>query len=543
LDYGTNRQVPVGELRHGMFVAELDRPWLDTPFLLQGLLIDSDEQIEQLCHYCKFVYVDVHRSVGMSHEALPRAKLKGAQQVPTEPPAPRIRRGTAHSPLTETSKSSLIGDIKTILKESFAARTEVKPVPPPRDASDERQPAYQADHKSPTSHGTQKAQPRSRRSVRNERQSAADYLDEPLLIHGGAEHPGLLRQIANLFSRPTAKADKPHLEDTRGTQLDEVLIYEDLTTVAEEMEQARLSQAKSEQAIQDIIANIQKDRPLDADKVTEAVSGMVESIVRNPNALIWLTRLRDRDSHAYGHAIDVSIYLIAFGRHLGFPKYQLNHLGIAGLLLDVGKLHVPQELLSRRGMLTPKEFEIVKQHVDHSMDIVGSTGYMAMDVLDAVAQHHERLDGSGYPHALAGHDISLFGAMAGIVDTFEALISERPYASAISAHQALKDLYSWRDHQFNGTLVEQFIQCLGIFPVGSLVELNTGDVAVVIGHNKIRRLKPKVLLILDPEKKAYANPGLLDLLHDPLAFGDTPFEIRRALAPGMYGINPREYYL
>jgi HD-GYP domain-containing protein (c-di-GMP phosphodiesterase class II) len=146
------------------------------------------------------------------------------------------------------------------------------------------------------------------------------------------------------------------------------------------MEQARASQAKSQQVIQDIVANIQKDRPLDADSVNEAVSGMVESIVRNPNALVWLTRLRERDSHAYGYAIVVSIYLIAFGRHLGFPKYQLNHLGIAGLLLDVGKLHVPQELLSRRGMLTPNEFEIVKQHVSHSLDIVGSTGYMPMDV-------------------------------------------------------------------------------------------------------------------------------------------------------------------
>jgi HD-GYP domain-containing protein (c-di-GMP phosphodiesterase class II) len=542
-----NKQVPVSELRHGMFVAELDRPWLDTPFLLQGLLIDSDEQIEQLCHYCKFVYVDVHRSVGMAYEAFPPATSKRPQKIPTGPPPLRIRRAAAHSPLTETSKSSLIGDIKTILKESFATRREVKQIPTQRNAIDERPPFYHADHKSPTFSRTQQAQSRSRKPARNfERPSRADYLDAPLLIHGGVDHPGLLRQIASLFSRPTAMAANHHLDDTGGTQLDEgleVVIYEDLTTVAEEMDQARASRAKSQQAIQDIVANIQKDRPLDADKVTEAVSGMVESIVRNPNALIWLTRLRERDSHAYGHAIDVSIYLIAFGRHLGYPKFQLNHLGIAGLLLDVGKLHVPQELLSRRGMLTPKEFEIVKQHVNHSLDIVGSTGYMPMDVLDAVAQHHERLDGSGYPHGLAGPDVSLFGAMAGIVDTFEALISERPYASAISAHEALKDLYSWRNHQFNGTLVEQFIQCLGIFPVGSLVELNTGDVAVVIAHNKIRRLKPKVLLILDPEKKAYANPGILDLIHDPLAFGDTPFEVRRALAPGMYGINPREYYL
>ena len=201
------KKVPISELRHGMFVADLDRPWLDTPFLLQGLLIDSDEQLEQLCHYCKFVYIDVHRSVGTAYEAFPPGMAKRPRrQIPTEPPPPLIRRVAAHSPLTESSKSSLIGDIKTILRESFAARSEVNQTASPRnDAIDESPPFYHADNKSPTFNKTPKAKSKSRAPARKfERPSGADYLDEPLLIHGGGDRPGLLRQIVGLFSRPTA---------------------------------------------------------------------------------------------------------------------------------------------------------------------------------------------------------------------------------------------------------------------------------------------------------------------------------------------------
>ena len=160
-----------------------------------------------------------------------------------------------------------------------------------------------------------------------------------------------------------------------------------------------------------------------------------------------------------------------------------------------------------------------------------------------VAQHHERLDGSGYPRHLKGDQIYSFASMAGIVDSFEALVSQRPYAEAVSTHQALQQLNRWKGTSFHEALTEQFIQCIGIFPVGSLVELNTGDVAVVIGQNKIRRLKPKVMLLLDPGKQAYPYPSTLDLINDPLADDKTPYQIKRDLPTGAYGIDPQEFYL
>lgn len=541
-----NKKVLVNELRHGMFVADLDRPWLDTPFLLQGFLIDSDDQLVELRHYCKFVYVDPQKSVGAAYEAPMPSAPKQQQQQPVRQSAALIRKVAAPPPLTETSKSSLIGDIKAILKESFTAKQEQAHTETTRDDAEREAILFFPGDDGPIDTG-KNTKAKAATSRGTSQAARAEHRDEPLVIHEDNGRSGILRQLIGIFRGP-ARAEKssPPREDTNIKQLDErleVVIYEDQATVEDEMDRAKESHERAQEVIKDIVSNIRKERPLDVVRVAEAVNGMVESIVRNPDALVWLTRLRDCDSHAYGHAIDVSIYLIAFGRHLGFPKEQLNHLGIAGLLQDVGKIRVPQELLSKQGMLTPDQFAVVKQHVNHSLDILNGSGHVHMDVLETVAQHHERLDGSGYPHRLSGDDISLFGAMAGIADCFQALISERPYASAVSAHQALKDLYSWRNHQFNGTLIEQFIQCLGIFPVSSVVELNTGDVAVVIGQNKVRRLKPKVLLILDPDKKPYSNPGILDLINDPIAFGDTPFEIRRALAPGTYGINPREYYL
>ena len=253
--------------------------------------------------------------------------------------------------------------------------------------------------------------------------------------------------------------------------------------------------------------------------------------------------MKSRDSYAYDHGIDVAVYMLAFGRHLGYPKDKLRILGVSGLMQDIGKLRVSEEILAKSGKLSVEEFEEVKVHVHHSVDILRETADIPKEVLMVVAQHHERLDGSGYPRRLKGDQIYSFAAMSGIVDSFEALVSQRPYAEAISTHQALQQLNRWKGTSFHEALTEQFIQCIGIFPVGSLVELNTGDVAVVIGQNKVRRLKPKVMLLLDPDKQAYQYPSTLDLINDPMSSYKTPYQIKRDLPTGAYGIDPQEFYL
>ena len=145
---------------------------------------------------------------------------------------------------------------------------------------------------------------------------------------------------------------------------------------------------------------------------------MVDSIIRNPNALLWLSQMKDRDSYTYSHAVDTSIYLLAFGRSLGFPKEDLHKLGFAGLMLDIGKMRLPDDLLRQKGRYTAGQFMLMKTHVQHSLDILGRMDNVAMDVFDMVARHHERFDGSGYPYGLKGEWLGIFGSMAGIVDCF-----------------------------------------------------------------------------------------------------------------------------
>jgi len=382
-------KISVQDLKVGMYVHDLDRPWIDTPFLLQGLQIESESQIEDIKQYCKEVYI-----------------------------------------LT----------------------------------SDE---------------GEKFAQP----------------------------------------------------------------VYLDKTTVEEELVTAKEVHVRSRELIHELVQDIRAGNELSVKKAEVVMVGMVDSMVRNPDALLLLTRLKDKDTYTYGHAIDVSIYMLAFGRHLGFPKDQMRNLGMGGMLLDIGKMQLPQALLDKQGKLTAIEYEMVKRHVEFGIDILQKTQNIPAVVMEIMALHHERQDGSGYPRGLHKDKIGMFGSMAAIVDCYDALVSDRPYASPFTSYDALQSLYAWRGKYFHSELVEQFIQCLGIYPVGSLVELNTGEVGVVIAQNRIRRMKPRIMVILDPEKKPYKFPNMLDLLHEPKAVGDQPYLIKRALEVGMYGIDPKEYYL
>ncbi|MEO7404613.1 MAG: HD domain-containing phosphohydrolase, partial [Burkholderiales bacterium] len=164
-------------------------------------------------------------------------------------------------------------------------------------------------------------------------------------------------------------------------------------------------------------------------------------------------------------------------------------------------------------------------------------------VLDAVGRHHEREDGRGYPHGLKSEAIGIYGRIAGIVDTFVALTNVRPYAKTLSMHDALRSLYRWRGTQFHEPLVEQFVQAIGVFPVGSMVELTSGDVAIVLQHNRVRRLKPRVLLLTGPDKSPLTKPVPLDLLYAPVGGNGEEITIAHALPAGAYGIDPREFYL
>jgi HD-GYP domain-containing protein (c-di-GMP phosphodiesterase class II) len=323
----------------------------------------------------------------------------------------------------------------------------------------------------------------------------------------------------------------------------EVQTYTDQVSVEQEVPVAREAVARATDLLAKLVNDVRLGGSFEVERVEEIVEGMVESIVRNPDALMWVARLREQDISSYGHGLQVSVYLTAFGRHLGFPKAQLELLAQVGLLLDIGKIRLPKNLLEKQGRLTDEEFESVKAHVDHGLEILAETPSIDSDVITGIAQHHERMNGSGYPKGLVGDEISIYGRMAGIVDCFAALTNHRPYAAAVSSYEAQRSITGWGGDYFHEPLVQQFVSSMGVFPVGSLIELSSGEVAIVVAHNKVRRLKPRVLLVTGPDKARAAHPAMVDLLYAPRVSGEEQVFIKRGLPAGAYGLDLSDFYV
>jgi HD-GYP domain-containing protein (c-di-GMP phosphodiesterase class II) len=319
-------------------------------------------------------------------------------------------------------------------------------------------------------------------------------------------------------------------------------VYGEMKPVDVELERAEEVYHSTDSTLELISKQVSDGDKVNFERLGSAIENMVESAISNPDALLWVARIRAEDAATYAHGVKVAIYLLQLGRHLGFPPGQLANLGAIGLLLDLGKIKVDRDLLLKRGRLTPSEFINIKLHVDLGLKALDDSGNVDPDVRDGIAQHHERLDGSGYPNALAGQQISIYGRMAAVADTFAALTSLRPYAPPLPAYDALKILYSQAGTHYHAPLVEQFVQAIGVFPAGSLVELSTGEVATVLAHNRVRRLEPRVLVLTDAKKQPMHEPMPLDLLLHPKAVDGSDIKITRGLPTGAYGLDLRQFY-
>jgi len=323
----------------------------------------------------------------------------------------------------------------------------------------------------------------------------------------------------------------------------EVQTYVDRVSVEDEVPRAQAAVEHASSLMDNLVRDIRLGQSFEIERVEEIVGDMVESVVRNPDAAMWIARLRQEDIATYGHGLQVSVYITAFGRHLGFPKAQLSHLAQIGLLLDIGKIKLPRYLLEKQGRYTTEEYEEAKRHVQHGIEILSQTENIDPEVIEGIEQHHERMNGSGYPKGYVGDEIGIYGRMAGIVDTFAALTNHRPYAAAASSYEALRSISGWAGDFFHEPLVQQFVSSIGVFPVGSLIELSTGEVAIVVAHNKVRRLKPRVLVVTGPDKTRSPHPAMLDLLYENKAGGDEPVYIKRGLAAGAYELDLKDFYL
>lgn len=513
-----------------MFVAELDRPWTETPFLLQGFLVEDENQVSQLKSLCKVVYVDQSRSAA---GAFPEHREPTPRPRATIPPG--ARKDIASGEFRDLEPQSR----PTIAPRSNKGTSAVAGRPQPSQAESF------TDSELLVLDVIQELGPRDRQAP--EPEPGPDEYYQPSFFEALRDGIHILfrkrerirvpeRLPLRTEGRP-ADADKttartPVHHDFIPPSI-RVTFHPETKSIDQEMPQARETFVQVEALSRQLVDDIRAGRLFSVDELEEVIDDVVDSALRSPDAMMLVTRLKQQDVATYGHSLQVSVYLVALGRHLGLPRDELTHMAILGLFLDLGKTKVPAELLSKPGPLTPAEFEVVKKHVSYGVDLVRRLPDVHPTILEGIAQHHEREDGSGYPGGLRAEGISLYGRMAGIVDTYVAMTNRRPHAAAISAYEALRKISDLGGRLFHAPLIEQFVQTVGVFPVGSHVELSTGEVAVVLQQSSLRRLKPKVLVLTGPDKVPVKTPTTLDLLYQPA--GEGAVHIVRGLPVGASG--------
>lgn len=316
--------------------------------------------------------------------------------------------------------------------------------------------------------------------------------------------------------------------------------YKDATVLEEEISYAKKATTQTREAVYDIMGDVRLGRSINTNVAKKVVADMVDSVIRNPDALMCLNQLKNKDEYTALHSLRVCVLALAFGRHLDLSDEELNVLGLGALLHDVGKMKVPNDIINKPGKLTEEEFNLMKSHVPHGVTILEDTHGIPSAAIDVARYHHERYAGGGYAMGAKGEQIGLFGTVGAIVDCYDAITSDRSYHVGMSAHDALKKMYSWRGKDFQPVMIEQFIQCMGIYPIGSVVELYNGCVGVVISVNRERRLLPKLALVLNTDKQPFSPVRVIDLM-DYSERRNRDMEIRKVLSPGEFGVIPTKY--
>lgn len=337
------------------------------------------------------------------------------------------------------------------------------------------------------------------------------------------------------------RAPAEHRHPLRESDVLHQVSYTEHSPVEQELERARPSHEVLAQLIVEIRKVMQTGRALNIDVLKQPVSQMVNSIVKNPDAYIWLTSIKKFDSFLYKDALTCAVLGTALGRRLGIRTEDLGELATGCLLMDIGKLSLPAELVHKSGRLGHDEWEQMKTHVELGVRFLERQSSNKRRILDVVRTHHERIDGSGYPAGSSADLIPLFGQIAGIVDQYVAVTSPRPFAKAMSPSEAETLLYQQRGLALDELLVDYFIQTLSTYPTGALVELSSGEVALVKAQSPHFRLKPSVILLLDANKQPYGNYTLVHL--DDYKRDGRAVNIRRTLPAGACGLEIEELSL
>ena len=316
--------------------------------------------------------------------------------------------------------------------------------------------------------------------------------------------PKLAASKSGAKRRPAAPATSTTITSRSGADAPAVPLRQELKQVVKAQQTASTS-------ITHVMEEARMGKSLDTQDTKTAVAQIVGSISVNPSSMLWLTNLRQKHQRSASHCLNVSILAIAFGRHIGLPEADLNMLGQGAMLHDIGQMRVAPAILDKPDKLTEEERQVVRKHPVDGEAVLKLTKQLPDKVLEVVRWHHERLNGKGYPDGLAGDAVPLNALIVGMVDTYESLTSDSPYRAAMMPAEALRVLRTEGSDAYGKDLVQEFIRCLGIYPIGSLVECNNGALAVVVSSTQVSRLKPVIMVVRDEAGKETRPRMVLNL--------------------------------
>ena len=554
-------RISVDELRLGMFVSELDRPWGQTPFMLQGFLLTEELDLATLRGLVKELVIDPHRSNYNALLHIPFSRLH--MELDTDASL-NTRVVSRHVQLNYEEEQGQFDKVVGWLHRKFI-RSEY--------ATSRRL----RHHRSKRQHSQLKLkhQLHAKRDTATPDELKIEEVNEASLAHLKKSNSASLRKFAaavhgseprpeeiesdswwsrwlrwtesgshwhrSLWNRSTAPRKKKHRPEYVPEEI-HLVHHPEQTTMQEELVRARDVVLKASALIRKLEQDLKNMQAIELKEVLPTVQLLSDSVIANPSAMMWLLRMRTENAEVVSHALKVAVYMLTLGRHIGFSKEQMVELGFIGLLLDVGKLEMPEEILSKPEKLSEQEATLMQTHVDASIQLLESNEPLSFNVRLGINEHHERMDGSGYPRGLVGGEISIFGRMAAIADSFAAMTSDRPYSKTLSSFEAMRELFRMAEGQLHAPLVEEFVQAIGIFPVGSLIQLTTGEVAIVLEHNKVRRLDPKVLLLTRSDKSLLEKPIVFDLMRQDLVDDAERISIWCGLPDGAYGLVCHDFY-
>ncbi|MCW8963338.1 MAG: HD-GYP domain-containing protein [Gammaproteobacteria bacterium] len=424
------RQISADDVEIGMYVSELDRPWIDSPFLIQGFLIRDNQDIQQIQNLCKYVYIDELQS---------KVDINQANLTPIvieDKPEPRLK--------VDVTKASAA-------KKAIGKGGSIADIPAP-------------------------AEPR--------------------------------------------------------------------VNFVEELEEARAIHNRMDKVVNNLYDSISRNKLPHIEQVGSIVSEVVTSLDRNEYALEWMSQLKDKNQFEAQHSMNVSIFSIKLGRHLGLHEDILNTLGICGLLHDIGKIKIPERILMKPGALTEDEMAIMQKHAEVGVKILKQTPNVPLEVISVCQKHHERMDGKGYPNQLVGDQLDLLTRIVSIADAYDAITSESHYNPGFSASHAMSELYRGKNKAYDAELVDAFIRAIGVFPVGTVIETHSGEVGIVVSTSDTHKLNPSVIMVLNHKKRPFEKPHILNTAKIMAEVGSGfRFNIKRALNPGNYDVHPKDHFV